>query len=223
MDDIKEYRLKDISVAVVDDHEVVLEGLRSFLVKNSISDVEAYDQARKLLDRVSSRHFDVYLIDVELIDMNVTELVKEIRNLHPGARIVINTIHEEAWVVNKLTEMKVDGVVYKSGQLDQLLDAISAVTDGKKYFCRNFKKTQNNIQFLSDIPSSRELDILKHIAMGHSTREISSLLFISENTVENHRKSLFRKLQAHNMVDLIMKAIAAGYVDPEEITKKSEE
>ena len=218
---MKEYKLKDVSVAVVDDHEVVLEGLRSFLLKNSITEVEAYRQAHALLDRIATKHFDVYLIDVELTDMNVTELIREIRNLHLEARIIINTIHEETWVVNKLTEMKVDAVVYKSGQLDQLLDAISAVIDGKKYFCRNFKKTQNNIQILNDIPSSRELDILKLIAMGHSTREISSSLFISENTVENHRKSLFRKLQAHNTVDRIMKAIAAGYVDPEEITNRS--
>lgn len=220
MNDIKKYKLKDVSVAVVDDHEVVLEGIRSFLAKNGITDIDTYSQAQALLERMTTKHFDVYLIDVELTDMEVAELIKEVRNLHPEARIIINTIHEEAWVVNKLTEMKVDGVVYKSGQLDQLLDAISDVIDGKKYFCRNFKKTQSNIQFLNDIPTSRELDILKHIAKGHSTREISSSLFISENTVENHRKSLFRKLQAHNMVDLTMKAIAAGYVDPEEITNK---
>ena len=219
MNDIQKYKLRDVSVAVVDDHEVVLEGLRSFLIKNNITDVEVFGQTHTLLKRITTKHFDVYLIDVELADMRVTDFIKEIRNLHPEARIIINTIHEEVWVVNKLTEIKVDGVVYKSGKLDQLFDAISIVIDGGKYFCRNFRKTQNNIQFLNDIPSGREIDVLKHIAMGYSTKEISSNLFISENTVENHRKSLFRKLQAHNMVDLIMKAIAAGYIDPEEISK----
>ena len=71
----------------------------------------------------------------------------------------------------------------------------------------------------SEVPSHREIEVLTYIAKGYSTKEISSCLFISENTVENHRKSLFRKLHVHNMVALIIKAIAIGYLDLEEISK----
>ena len=63
--------------------------------------------------------------------------------------------------------------------------------------------------------------MLKAIAKGFSTKEIASNLYISENTVESHRKNLFRKFQAHNMADLIVKSIAAGYINPEEITQQS--
>ena len=217
MDEIKKYNLGDISVAIVDDHEVVLEGLRSFIVKNGITHVEAFSKAKPLLDRIPSHPFDVYILDVELTDMEATDMIDQLRAIQPGAKILINTVHEDPWTVSKLREKKVDGVMYKSGKLDQLLEAISTVIDGKQYFCQKFRKTLSQLVVQNTVPSEREIIVLKHIAHGFSTKDISKSLYISENTVENHRKSLFRKLKAHNMADLIMKAIAAGYIDPEEI------
>lgn len=120
------------------------------------------------------------------------------------------------WVVNKITEKKVDGVVYKSAHLEQLLEAIVAVANSSQYYCPQFRKSQKRLYLQNDIPSVRETEVLKNIAKGLSTKEIAARLFISENTVENHRKNLFRKLHSHNMAELIVKAIAAGYINPEE-------
>ena len=189
MDD--KYKLEGISVAIIDDHELVLEGFRSFLIRSGIPDVEAFRKAQPLLDRVASHPFTIYIVDVELADIEITKLIDQIRNLQPNAKIIVNTMHEEIWVVNKMTDKNVDGVMYKSGELHQLLEAISTVACGQ----------------------------LACIAKGYSTKEIAVKLFISENTVENHRKSLFRKLKASNMADLIVKSIAAGYINPDEIVK----
>ena len=213
MKDNRKYVFEDISIAIVDDHEVVLEGYRSFLQKNGFANIEAFNRARMLLNRVRAKQFDLYIVDVELPDMDAYTLIDEIRKIQPKARFVINTIHDEPWTVSKLTEKNVDGVVYKTGNLNQLIEAIETVIYGEKYYCGDFKKTQNKIQMQNDIPSDRELDILRLVAQGYSTKEISQMLFISENTVENHRKSLFKKLHARNMADLTIKAIAAGYID----------
>lgn len=217
MTSINNYKFEGLSVAIIDDHELVLEGFRSFLVRHNITDVEAFSKAQPLLDRIASHPFSVYIVDVELSDIEITELIDRIRDLQPEAKIIINTMHEEMWVVNKMTEKKVDGVMYKSGGLDQLLEAIAAVTSGHQYFCKKFQRSQRNLQVQNQTISDRELEVLIYIAKGYSTKEIATSLFISENTVENHRKSLFRKLQAHNMADLIIKAIANGYINPEEI------
>ncbi len=217
MTEIDTYRLKDIAVAIIDDHEAVLEGFRSFLVKNGIKEVEAFSKSRALLDRARQHPFDIYLVDVELPDMGASDLIDQIRAGQPDAKILINTMHEETWIVKKLTEKKVNGVLYKSGELTMLLDAIMAVINGQTYYCRKFRKTQERLKAQNDSLSDRELDVLHYIAKGFSTKEISTLLFISENTVENHRKSLFRKLQAHNMADLIVKALGAGYIDPKNV------
>lgn len=217
MTDISKYKLENLSVAIVDDHDIVLEGFRSFMVKSGVGRVLAFNRAGSLLDAVSQHHFDAYIVDVELPDMDVSLLIDNIRNLHPEARIIINTVHEEMWVVSKVMEKNVDGVLYKTAHLEQLLEAVVAVCQGHQYFCTNYKRNQRQIQVQNDIPTSREIDVLKEIAQGRSTKEIAMRLFISENTVENHRKNLFRKLKAVNMASLIVKAIAAGYINPEEM------
>ena len=204
MTDFGKYQLEDISVAIIDDHEVVLEGFRSFIVKNG--------------DRIHSHPFNVYIVDVELPDMDASELIDAIRAQHPDAKIIINTMHEEMWVVSKMTEKKVDGVMYKSAHLDQLLEAIKAVLSGRQFFCTKFKKSQNRILTQNTLLTRREQEVLIQIAKGLSTKEMSSALFISENTVETHRQNIFSKLKAHNMAELIIKAIAAGYIDPKSIT-----
>lgn len=220
MTSIDNYKFKGISVAIIDDHELILEGFRGFLMRNGITQVEAFSKAQPLLDRMVSQQFGVYIVDVELADIEITELINRIRAIHSDAKIIINTMHEEMWVVNKMTEKKVDGAIYKSGELDQLLEAITAVTSGQQFFCRKFRKSQSILHNHDQILSDRELEVLTYIAKGYSTKEIATCLFISENTVENHRKSLFRKLQVKNMAELIVMSIAAGYINPEEISNR---
>lgn len=216
MNDIEKYKLQEMAIAFVDDHEMVLEGFKSYMQKKGLNMVEAFSTGHELLSRMENRVFDIYIADVELPDMEVTCLIDLIREKHPEAKIIIHTIHEEMWVVNKITEKKVDGVVYKSAHLEQLLEAIVAVANSSQYYCPQFRKSQKRLYLQNDIPSVRETEVLKNIAKGLSTKEIAARLFISENTVENHRKNLFRKLHSHNMAELIVKAIAAGYINPEE-------
>ena len=220
MTDIHRCRLENTSVAIVDDHELVLEGFRNFIVKSGLTDVATFSTAAGLLEVMQRDAFDVCIIDVELADMDAPTLIDRIRDLKPDTRIIINTMHEEMWVVNEMTSKQVDGVLYKSEPLSQLTDAIYAVMEGRNYFSKKFKKAQQRLSLLKDMPTQREQQVLEAIAKGYSTKEIGESLYISENTVENHRKSLFRKFQAHNMADLIIKAIAGGYIDPQEIAKQ---
>ena len=218
MTDLKGYKLEDLSVAIIDDHEVVLEGFRSFMVNNGVGYVRAFSKAQQLLDTMQQSLFDIYIVDVELPDMNVSELIDHIRDIHPNARIIINTVHDEIWVVGELMKKDVDGVMYKNAHLDQLLEAIHSVINGHRYYCTKYKKNKQRLLLQNDIPSQREIEVLQAIAQGSSTKEIAVALFISENTVENHRKNLFRKLRARNMAELIVRAIATGYLNPAELS-----
>ena len=219
MTEIDKLRMTDITVAIVDDHEIVLEGFRSHVERSGVGEVAAFTTARQLLDNMEFRRYDVYIIDIELTDMDAPTLIDRIRAVQPDAKIIINTMHEELWVVSRMTDKQVDGVVYKSGQLSQLTDAIRAVMEGRQFYCTKFKRSQQRLQLQNDLPTPRELQVLEAIARGLSTKEIAHSLYISENTVENHRKSLFRKLQAHNMADLIVRSIASGYINPEEMIR----
>ena len=207
------------SIAIVDDHEVVLEGLCSFLQKNGLRNVHAFRTADQLLAHLKKALFDLYIIDIELPDTNGSDFIDTIRMQHPNAHIIVNTMHEEVWVVKTLLEKQVDAVIYKSTDLSQLLHAIEAVRQGQQYFCPKFRSSSLNVVPPTEHhPSRREQDVLREIAKGLSTKEIAARLYISENTVETHRQSLFTKLQAHNMADLMVKAIAQGYINPHDIS-----
>lgn len=215
MTDIEALKLRGVKVAVVDDHEVVLEGLHSYMQRNGMKHVSLFVSAHDLLISVKSgTYFDVYIIDVELPDMEIGRLIDLLRNMQPQVKIIINTMHEELWVVRRMMEKEVDGVVYKSDNLEQLLKAIIEVTEGRTYFNPRFKRSQSSIQLRDNVLTKREMDVLNAIAKGLSTKEIAQELFISENTVETHRQNIFAKLKVHNVADLLVKAIRAGYIHP---------
>lgn len=209
--------MEPLSLAIVDDHEVVREGLMSYMLKSGVGDVETFSGASALLDRMSYRKFDIYILDVELADMDVVSLIDEIRHCNSQAKIVVNTVHEEMWVVRKMSEKMVDAVVYKSDSMEQLVQAVATVARGGRYFSGRFKQRESMLNRQDGELSRREVEVLRAIAAGCSTKEIARQLFITENTVETHRQNLFSKLKAHNMANLIVKAISCGYLDPKSI------
>ncbi|MBR1681903.1 MAG: response regulator transcription factor [Bacteroidaceae bacterium] len=215
---IDTYQFDGIRVAVVDDHEVVLEGYRSYLQKLGVAFVEAFTNANALLNRIQARRFDVFIVDVELPDLDVSTLIDGIRKRQPEAKILISTIHDEMWVVSRLVEEKVDGVMYKTNQLEQLQEALIAVLNGQQYYCQKFRRLMNRLQLQNEVLTKREIEVVRAIARGLSTKEIARQLFISENTVETHRQNIFEKLGVRNMAGLIIKAIAGGYISVEDAT-----
>ena len=130
--------------------------------------------------------------------------------------------NEEPWVVKKLIQMGVDGVILKSADTDEIKNALRSVLNGESYFCDEFNKIKKRLRLNGDTPdyhsllTNREMDVLKAISMGMQTKEIAESLHVSVNTVESHRKSLFSKFEVRNAVELVLKAINNGiiHLDP---------
>jgi len=217
MNDVDNYKLNAVSVALVDDHDVVLEGLKAYMEEKGVGHVETFRKGSDLLSRLASRVFDVFIVDVELADIDATLLIDSIRESQPSAKVIVHTLHEEMWVVHKMAQKHVDGVLYKSGGLEQLHEALTTVIDGGQYYCTKFRKKLREFTLQPALLTSREVEVLKLLAQGYSTKEIGQQLYISENTVENHRKSLMRKLQARNVANMIINGITAGYLNPAEL------
>lgn len=217
MDEKKEYRHKDASIAIIDDHEAILEGIYSFLKRQGISKVNVFTTPKAMEEAASRMHYDVYIIDVELKEDTGLSLVDRIRQADPEAKILIYTMHEEVWIVREIQSRDVNGVLYKSARMEEVLEAIDTLMAGRKYFSKKYRMATRRISATPTQLSKRELEVLKKIAQGYSSKDIANLLFISENTVETHRRNLFAKLQANNVADLIVKSIARGYIDVKEI------
>lgn len=197
---------------MVDDHNLVLEGFRSLLTRNGLCHVELFRSAAALTDILYTRTYDIYIVDVELPDMDGFLLIDAIREAWPSARIIVSTIHDELWTVRKLVARNVDAIVYKSLDMGHVMEAIREVQGDRHYYCDEVMAALGLMNNGIDHPSQREMDVLQAIAGGLTSKEIAQRLFISENTVEAHRKSLFQKLEARNIADLVMKAVKRGYI-----------
>lgn len=214
---------REAAVLLVDDHALILQGLQSVISEMpEIGEVCIASSGNEALSILEKKTFDLYLLDLELPEMDGLTLLKQIRRKYPAARIIVNTMHEEPWVIRKIMQLDLNGVVLKSGEVSELIDAVRAVLQGGVYFCREFKELElQSVRRKRDVPecsmwlTQREKEVLREIATGMQTREIAERLHVSVNTVESHRKSLMLKLEARNAVELVVKAIRMGLVQVE--------
>lgn len=218
-----EMKYKAPGVLLVDDHALILQGIK-FIVDgmSGVGEVCTASSAAEAIALIKEKSFCVCLLDIELPDLSGFELLEIIRERCPGSRIIVNTMHEETWIVKKLLRMGVDGVILKSADTNEIRNALESVLRGEKYFCEGFNKIRKRLKFSINAPdyrsllTNREIDVLKAIASGMQTKEIAERLHVSVNTVETHRKSLFMKFEVRNAVELVLKAINNGiiHLDP---------
>lgn len=221
--EIDEMKNNKPGVLLVDDHTLILQGIK-FIVDNmpEIGEVCTASSAAEAMALIENKTFDICLVDIELPDSSGFELLEKIKDRCPKSRIIINTMHEETWMVKKMLQMRVDGVILKSADTDEIKDALTRVSKGEKYFCNGFDRIRKRLRCSIDVPdyrsllTNRELDVLKAISSGMQTKEIAEILHVSVNTVETHRKSLFLKFEVRNAVELVLKAINNGiiHLDP---------
>ena len=205
--------LSQMKIAVIDDHDQIREGFNSILVNNGADDVEKYSTAMALIEQLDAgKSFDFYVIDLELPDIDGFVLIEMIRARNPVAHIIVSTVHDEIWTLRKLLARDVNAIIYKSGDGNEIVMAINEILKGNNYYCDAVHKALKSACDNSVHPSSRELEVLYQIAQGKTSREIAAAMFVTENTIEAHRKALLSKLGAVNVADLIVKAIERGYI-----------
>lgn len=202
-----------MKIAVVDDHDLVREGMNAILVGSGANDVEKFSTAHELIARIDAgTSFDFYIIDLELPDLDGFVLIEMIRARNPVSHIIVSTVHDEIWTLRKLLARDVNAIIYKSGEGNEIVTAINEIIKGRNYYCEEVVKSLKAAGDSSLHPTTRELEVLYQIAQGKTSREIATAMFVSDNTIEAHRKALFSKLGAVNVADLIVKAIDNGYL-----------
>ncbi|HIZ92086.1 MAG TPA: response regulator transcription factor [Candidatus Bacteroides merdavium] len=209
---------KDIRILLVDDHDLVLQGLKRIVecslpeIKNVCTASSGYEVG--LL--AASQHFDLFVLDMELPDVSGLELISTLRNLDPQACILVNTMHEEIWYIKNLLQCGVNGILFKSTDSGKITEAIRRVLAGETYYCPYAEHVRTQMKRLEEKRPEdltlRELDVLKRISEGKNTQEIARELCVSTNTVDTHRRHLMEKMGARNVADLIMTAISKGII-----------
>lgn len=209
---------RQIRVLLVDDHDLVLQGLKRIL-EFAVPEIKMICKAssgKEALSLIDIQPFELFLLDVELPDISGIDLIASIRKKQPKARIMVNTMHEEIWFVRSLLQCSPDAILFKSIDSRQVIDAVHAVLLGKKYFCPYVERVRMQLRSQEKSCKNeltlRELDVLKLLSEGKSTQEIARELCVSANTVDTHRRHLMEKLDARNVVDLVVIAISRGII-----------
>lgn len=205
-----------IRILLVDDHELMRQGLRSILERDSelqvVGEAEGGRQAVELAAKLSP---DVVVMDVVMEDMNGIEATRQIRAACPGARVIALSSHSDARYVNNILDAGACGYVLKANAYDDLRRAIAAAVRGKSYLCPDVTAavvggSHPTSEHPTEPLSPREREVLQLLAEGLSSPEIAKKLFIATTTVETHRRNIVRKLNLHSVADLTKYAIREG-------------
>jgi DNA-binding NarL/FixJ family response regulator len=201
------------SIFIVDDHYLVIEGIRSLLQhEKNIEWMGHAMNAASCLDYLKRHQPNVILMDVNLPDKSGTELCKEVKKLYPNVLILgLSTFNQQA-VVRNMMDNGASGYVLKNATKEELLEAIDLVINGDTYFSQEVVHSLNEPQPRQPIITRREKEVLQLIAEGLTNTEIADKLFISVPTVNTHRKSIIEKFEVKNTASLIGKAIKTGII-----------
>lgn len=199
-----------LNLAIVDDHQIVIDGLLSLLEGHSGLQVcFTTTSPKELLQKLPSLDIQLLLTDVMMPELNGVELAKKVKQQRPEIKIMTLSMNGEGDLVNTMIEeADISGYVLKNIGKKELQLAIEKIASGGIYFSEEVlhemtkastRKKENEAAHLTD----REIEIIKLIEKELSNKEIAETLFISERTVETHRKNIFRKTQTSGVIGLI--------------------
>lgn len=194
-------------IFVVDDHYMVIEGIRSLLQNEKTLDWMGHaTNAESCLSFLKLHEPDVILMDVNLPDKSGIDLCKEVKQLYPAIAILgLSTFNQQA-VIKNMIDNGASGYVLKNATKEELLEAINSALKGKVYYSfevlNSLRKPEPNQLLIT----RREKEVLLLIAEGLTNAAIAEKLFISIPTVNTHRKSLLEKFDVKNTAMLIGKA-----------------
>ena len=196
-----------IKVFVVDDHYMVIEGIRSLL--ESEKDIEWMGHATNgasCLTFLKQQLPDIILMDVNLPDINGIELCKKVKQLYPSVFILGLSTFNQQPVISNMLENGASGYVLKNATREELLEAAKTIITGNQYLSFEVAVSLRKTHQGAPIITRREKEILLLVAEGLTNAEIAAKLFISIPTVNTHRKSLLSKFNVNNTASLIRQA-----------------
>jgi len=198
-----------IEVIIVDDHPMVIEGLKSLLSDYDILAVtHTFNTGKDAYDYLSVNACDVVLMDINLPDISGIELCGKLCAANPGIKILGMSTYNDASIIRQMVHKGAKGYLIKNASAKELYAAIEKVDEGKTYFSTEVKGILAESS-LKNIPhlTRREKEILGLIAAGETTQQIADKLYVSPLTVETHRRNLMQKFSVNNAPALIKIAI----------------
>ncbi len=203
--------MKQISIILVDDHKLIRDSWSFILNSDSrFTVVGETNNGEEAVEIVKNIKPDVILMDVNMAPVNGFDATRQIMKLSPGSKVIAVSMHTMPAYAKRMMQLGAMGYVTKNSSKDEMIKAILEVYEGRKYICEEVKnilaqKELEEEESPTDMNnlSRREIDIIKLIKEGLSSKEIASQLDISLKTVEVHRYNILKKLKLRNTAALV--------------------
>ena len=201
-----------IKVLIVDDHPMVLEGMRSMLTQiNFVDIVGTAANAYEAIELIKAAAPDIVITDINMPEISSIELTLKIKKEFPEIKVIAMSTFKERSYITQMIQNGASGYLIKSASKEEIEEAILSVHEGKLYMSLDISLSAFDKQEINNVPilSSREKEVLDLIADGFTNPQIAEKLFLSLHTVDSHRKNLLTKFGINNTASLIK--LAAKY------------
>lgn len=206
-----------LQLVIADDHPLLIDGLRKVLEEiENIQLLEPVNNGRHLLARLRQTPADMVLLDLHMPQLDGIEALKILRTEFPRTKVLVFTSYNEPKLLREIQDLGAKGCLYKSAGSLELKEAVQTVAAGGTWFKeeKNYSTPDKYMdEFMKKYQvTQREIEILRKIAEGYTTKEIGKQLFISEFTINAHRRNICRKLNIYTPVGLVNFAREHGLV-----------
>lgn len=209
-----------VKIAIVDDHQIVIDGLKSLLSKSDHFRVTlSSTTAEDMLLQLATHEVDILITDIMMPEMDGTELARQVKKRFPHIKIMALSMNGQAAAVNQMIkESDISGYMLKNiGQLE-LLQALQKIASGSVYFSKEIldemiKAEDPKLKDDNCKLTQREIEIIRLIEKEKNNKDIATTLFISERTVETHRKNIFRKVKTSSLLGLVKYAYEHNIIE----------
>ena len=208
--------MEKISILIVDDHPMVLEGLKALLSNfNYMTVVGTASDAFEAMDMLKAKPVDIVIADINLPEVSGIELTAKIKKEFPAIKVLAMSTFKERSYISQMIKNGASGYLVKSASKEEIEAAILSANEGKLYLSLDIHSVDLKSDIVPDVPvvSRREKEVLQLIVDGLTNPQIAEKLFISLHTVDSHRKNLLAKFNVNNTASLIRVAIKNNLVE----------
>ena len=207
--------MKKLRILVADDHGLMRRGTRALLeARHGWRVVGEAANGREAVEKAIRLKPDVVIVDISMPELDGVEVVRQVREAIPDTKVLVLTMHESDQMVQRALDAGALGYILKSDLTECLAVAVRAVSEGKRFLTPKvseivldgFLKTgseRKQGERAGTQTTSRELEILRLLAVGKANKEIAAMLGIAVRTVETHRSKIMLKLGIHSLAELI--------------------
>ena len=194
-------------IFIVDDHQMVIDGINLMLEgRPEFSVVGESTEPLQVIELINDTPVDIVITDVGMPGMSGVELSRLVKNKFPDIKILALSMFGDSQIIAEMIDAGISGYILKNSGKKELMEALTKIAEGQNYFgqeitlqlMKSFKRNQEESKL-----TDREIEIIRMIEKDMTTREIADTLFISERTVETHRKNILYKTNTKTVVGLL--------------------